>query len=590
VGFQPPTTLKGDIEKDLFDKGFLDNLKGELGFSLLESAVNEPQDKILLIHTDQLEVQIHLLKEFNLGLSKVDISLIPVDYYQNQEIFMIAEEEFPAHLFEGKFLGFDDTYITGISEMLVFANSSKAMKIFLDDVDSDNTWGKSLQHKRYVAGISKNAWFNFVINVPRFWNSVVEISSPNWQAFFQKYAPQLKSLDLMTLQLTDNEEGHDMNLEMGYNLGPIKAVQDVVLTENKSVKFNYQLIYGPKTIQNFNDKSFEYVVQDELFNLHLLTSEGEIVFSEPLEGPIVSEIFQIDYYKNGKLQLLFATGERVHVLDRFGRSVPGFPTNPSEEVITHLNLVDYSNTRDYRYFVATESGNLYLLDSDGQALEGWNPNKGSGSLAVMPAHHRIAGVGDQMIAFGSNGYLHLFNRRGESQIGSPIRIGEAIESDYIIIERGSAKDTRIVTVTKDGEVVQVNFKGELAYRNQLLRPDRESRFNLIKDQNDNRYLFVVQEFNKVTVMDPEFKVLFTKDITGVELEFQYFSFGAEKNIFVVIDKTQEFIYLYNINGNLLNTLPISGMNKIDLKYSGSQNEYTIHTIHLNRFSEYKLPI
>ncbi len=589
LSFQPRNTLKGDIEKDLFKKGFLENLKGGLGFSLFETVVNEPQDKILLIHTDRLEDQIQLLKEFNLGLAKIDLSLIPVDYYQNREIFMVAEEEFPAHLFDGKFLGFDDTFITGMGEMLVFANSSKAMKIFLDDVASDNTWGKSLQHKQFMEGVSQNAWFNFVVNVPRFWNSVIEISSPNWQAFFQKYAPQLKSIDLLALQVTEKNNGHAVNVQMGYNPGPIKAVRDIALSENKSIRFNHQLIFGPKSIQNFNDKSYEYVVQDELFNLHLLTSEGERVFSKILDGPIVSDIFQIDYYKNGKLQLLFATGEMVYVIDRFGSPIPGFPTNPSNEVITHLSLVDYSNTRDYRYFLATEPGNLFLLDSDGKALEGWNPNKISGSLSAAPAHHRIAGVGDQMVAFSNNGNLHLFNRRGEPQIGSPIRLGGALDSEYIVIERGSAKDTRIVTVTKDGEVVQVNFKGELAYRNQLLRPDRESKFSLVKDQTDNRFLFVVQEFNKVTVMDPEYKVLFTKEISAGDLDFQYFSFGADKNIFVLIDKTQEFIYLYNIKGDLLNTLPISGKTEIDLKYSGSQNEYTIHTVNQDKFSEYKLP-
>ncbi len=589
-GFQPRSTLKGDIEKELFEKGFLKNLKGDLGFLMLETVINEPQDKILLIPTDRTTEQIQLLKEFNLGLGKIDLSLIPVDFYQNLEIFMVSEDEFPAHLFEGKFLGFENTYITQMENLLVFANSSKAIKIFIDDVSSDNTWGKSLHQKRFIEGVSKDAWFNFVVNVPRFWNTVIEISSPTWQAFFQKYAPQLKSVDLMALSVKNNQMGHSVNLDLGYNLSPIKAVQDVVLKENKSVRFDNQLIYGPVSIQNFNDKSFEYVVQDELFNLHLLTSEGEIVFTESMDGPIISEIFQIDFFKNGKLQLLFATGGMVYVIDRLGSSVAGFPINPSNDRIAHLNLVDYSNTRDYRYFVATETGNLYLLDSKGNALEGWNPNKINGRMATKPAHHRIAGVGDQMIALGSNGYLHLYNRRGEAQVGSPIRLGSGLGSEYIVIERGSAKDTRIVTVTTEGEIVQVNFRGELAYRNQLLRPDRESKFNLVKDQNDDRYLYVVQQFNKVSVMDPEMKVLFTNEITASDYDFQFFSFGSDKNIFVVIDKTQEFIYLYNLEGKLLNTLPISGSNKIDLKYSGNQNQYTIHSIHGFYLSEYRLPI
>ncbi|SDZ56305.1 MULTISPECIES: hypothetical protein [Rhodonellum] len=589
-GFQPRSTLTGDIEKNLIEKGFMENLKGQLAYLMLETVGNEPQDRVLLIQSDQVDKQIQLLKEFNLGLEKIDLSLIPVDYYQNQEIFMISESDFPAHLFDGKFMGFGDTYITGMENMLVFANSSKSLKIFIDDVYSDNTWGKSIAQRRFVQGVSGAAWFNFVINVPRIWNSVVEMSLPNWKVFFQKYAPQLKSMDMVAMNVSGKDGKNEVNLAFGYNLDPIKSVQSVVLTENKSVQFSDRLLYGPKSIQNFNDKSVEFVIQDELNKLYLITSEGEVVFSQELDGPVVSEVFQIDYYKNGKLQLLFATSGNIYAIDRFGVSIPGFPVNPAEEAITHLNLVDYSNNKDYRYFVATEAGNLFLLDNQGKALDGWNPKKVNGPLATVPAHHRIAGVGDQMLALSSKGELYLFNRRGEAQIGSPIRLGDALTTDYILLERGSAKDTRIVTITKDGEVVQVNFRGELTYRNQLLRPDRESKFNLVKDQNNDRYLFVVQEYNKVTIMDSEYKVLFTKDISAEEMAFQFFSFGGDKNLFVLIDKTQEFIYLYDLKGELLNAQPIGGTGKIEVKYSPATNEYIIYNVEEFRFKEYKLPI
>jgi DNA-binding beta-propeller fold protein YncE len=123
-----------------------------------------------------------------------------------------------------------------------------------------------------------------------------------------------------------------------------------------------------------------------------------------------------------------------------------------------------------------------------------------------------------------------------------------------------------------------------------LRPDRESKFYLIKDQKEDRYLFVVHEYNKVTIMDTEFNTLFAIDIFSESLEFQFFSYGSDKNIFVIVDKNQEFIYLYNLEGTLLNTRPVSGDQKIEIKYSGSQNEYTVYAISGNRFSEYKLPL
>lgn len=589
-GFQFTSTLKGDIEKSLIDKGFLNDLTGEAAFLLFELIANEPQDKVLLFQSNQIQDKVQLLRAFNASLDRTDLGELPSDFYQQQEIIRVAAEEFPAHLFGGKFQGFSDTYITAVSDVLVFANSSKAMKLFIDDVNNDNTWGKSLNQKRLIDGLSPENGYNLLIDIPRFWTAVVENSAPNWKSFFQKYAPQLKSFELLNLKVKEEGKKNAVVLELGYSMNPIKSVQDVLLTENRSVAFSNRLTYGPVTVQNFIDRSQEFVVQDEANNLYLLTSEGEQVFGYNLDGPIVSSIHQVDFYKNGKLQLLFATESQVYIIDRLGNMVSGFPVRIEGQTITHLNLVDYSNSRDYRYFIATAEGNLILLDKNGKALEGWNPKSISGPVFSAPAHYRIAGVGDRMVALSTKGQLYFFNRRGEPEMGSPIRLGEGLASDYILLERGSAQESRLVTITKEGEVVQVNLKGELTYRNQLLRPDRESKFYLIKDQKDDRYVFVVHEYNKVTVLDSEYKTVFTVDVFSENLDFQFFSFGSDKNIFVLVDKSQEFIYLYNLQGTLLNTLPIVGDHKVEIKYSGGQNDYTIYTISGNKFSEYKLPI
>jgi len=138
-------------------------------------------------------------------------------------------------------------------------------------------------------------------------------------------------------------------------------------------------------------------------------------------------------------------------------------------------------------------------------------------------------------------------------------------------------------------VVRINFKGEFTDRKQLLRPDRTSNFNLVKDQIEDRYLFVVHDYNKISVLGPETELLFEKNLSSELLDFQFFSFGGERNVFVVIDQVQEFIYLYNLKGELLNTRPISGKNRLDIRYSSSRNEYSIYSIHENTFSEYKMP-
>src|SRR5690606_39299032 len=97
-------------------------------------------------------------------------------------------------------------------------------------------------------------------------------------------------------------------------------------------------------------------------------------------------------------------------------------------------------------------------------------------------------------------------------------------------------------------------------------------------------------YNQVSVLNADLAPLFEKRLFSAEVDFQYFSFGGDKNIFVVIDKVQEFIYLYNLHGELLNTRPISGYHKVEINYSGSNNEYGLLVIDGHRFSEYKMPL
>src|SRR5690606_19394669 len=104
------------------------------------------------------------------------------------------------------------------------------------------------------------------------------------------------------------------------------------------------------------------------------------------------------------------------------------------------------------------------------------------------------------------------------------------------------------------------------------------------------HLFVLHEYNKISVLNAESERLFEKGIFSEDLSFQFFSFGGGKNIFVVIDKVQEFIYLYNLQGQLLNTRPINGHQNLEVKYSGSKNEYSILAIHEDRLTEYKMPL
>lgn len=587
--FQTKSTLKGEIEKSFPEDEFFDLLTGEIVYLIMEEETGtQESDKLLLLKSKDAPAQFASLKNF--GIGAVQGRTLVSEYHRNKEIFAIGEEDFPAHIFEGQFVGFSGTFATYHDDVLIWGNNIQAVRRFLEDLENDHTWGKTITKKRILDTVVKESGYNFVINLPMFWNSLLKNTTPKWTSLLQKYAPQIKSMDLLSIQLEDTGKNQLIHMQVGYNMTPYKSISDIVLQENLSVQFNSDLIYGPEILRNFTDNSTEFLLQDEYYRANLITQEGDLVFTEQLDRPIISKVSQIDYYKNGKLQMVFATEQSIYGIDRLGNLLPDFPFSlPNGATISHLNVIDYDNTRDYRFFVASNTGELYLFDKYGEIMEGWSPKITSGSLATNPAYHRIPGIGDYMVAVNKTGEVHLLNRRGESQVGESVQIGQGVSTPYVLQQRGRASETQLITVTDEGEVVRLNFKGEITDRKQLLRPDRASTFHLVKDQAEDKFLFIVHDFNKITVLTPETEILFEKNLSSEDLDFQFFSFGGDRNIFVVIDRVQEFIFLYNLKGELLNTRPISGKNKLDIRYSSSRNEYSIYAINEKSFSEYKMP-
>ena len=80
---------------------------------------------------------------------------------------------------------------------------------------------------------------------------------------------------------------------------------------------------------------------------------------------INSEIFQVDYFRNGKLQLLFSTRNELYLIDRNGNFVEKYPVKLRSPATCGLSVFDYDNNRDYRLFIACEDKHIYAYTKEG---------------------------------------------------------------------------------------------------------------------------------------------------------------------------------------------------------------------------------
>lgn len=180
---------------------------------------------------------------------------------------------------------------------------------------------------------------------------------------------------------------------------------------------------GPDIVVNHVNNTREVLVQDVQHRLHLLASTGQVLWSRQLDGPILGPVAQVDRFRNGKLQLLLNTAGSLHLIDRNGKDVGGFPVTLRSPASAPLAVFDYENERDYRVIVPTRDGLLLNYGLDGQPVKGWERPKFSAAATATVAHLRIKGK-DHLVAVCEDGSVHILDRRGTVRERTNLRLGE----------------------------------------------------------------------------------------------------------------------------------------------------------------------
>jgi hypothetical protein len=275
-----------------------------------------------------------------------------------------------------------------------------------------------------------------------------------------------------------------------------------------------------------------------------------------LDGDIIGNVEQVDYFSNGKLQFFFATHDALHVVDRLGNYVRPYPVKIQEPDVEFVSIVDYDHSKKYRFMVGGKSGKLWMYDKQGSNLEGWTPKDIDESLFAAPRHYRIRGK-DYIVAIRKDGNAYVMNRRGETLKGFPINLNARPEGDYFLESGNSLKSTYFVVVSRDGFRIKFNLEGKIESRESLVKNTADARFSLIREKDDKSYLIMRQEARQLTIFDDDYKQLVASDFVGNNpITTQFLNFGGGKIFISITDKVQELSFVYDGKGHLLTQVPV----------------------------------
>ena len=227
------------------------------------------------------------------------------------------------------------------------------------------------------------------------------------------------------------------------------------ITEAFVTELDAEIISAPQTIKNHITNAHDIAVQDLNNTLYLISSSGNILWKKELQGKILGKIEQINMYKNGRLQLAFATLNRLYVLDRNGNNVSPFPLKFNDAITEPLSVFDYDKRKKYRLLV-TQGKKLLMYNTAGTAVKGFNYKNNGSVITTQPRHFRIGSK--DYIVFAAGEVLKILNRKGDVRVNVKDKIRFSDNELYLY-------KNKFTTTNTLGQLVQVDTQGKLSTKN-----------------------------------------------------------------------------------------------------------------------------
>ena len=417
-----------------------------------------------------------------------------------------------------------------IEEYLVLSSSESVLQLVISNYLNKNTLESSYTYETIQNALSDEASFQTYFDTKTLKDLINELFDTGLN---QK---DLNAYKLSGLQLVKDDHIVHVNSILQKSKSKHSKTQ---ISESFSLTLSNAILMDPIFVTNHRTKKKDILVQDIDYNLYLISNKGVILWKKKLMGAVLGKVEQVDLYRNGRLQLAFATQNRLYVIDRNGKDVERFPLKFKDDITQPLSVFDYDKQRNYRFLI-TQNKNLLMYDSKGTSVKGFK-YVATEPVSSQPKHFRVRG--NDYIVFSTSNRLNLLDRRGSIRV----KVKETINFSGAAIYLNNSLFT---TTNTNGDLVQVNTKG--AVSRQALGLDSKH------DITSSSKTLVTRSDNKLSIKS-----------NVIDLDYGSYSppnlFYLRDKIYISITDLQaQKIWLFDSQAKLFPGVPVFGTSAIDL--------------------------
>lgn len=554
-------------------------LKDEAVFCEMETVTDEASKKIVLLNTSNITGAIKKLDDFSTIAENLTPNFQHKPFsYLNFYVRKLEINQFPALLFGGMFQGFPHCYYTQASGYIVLANSEEAMKDFLTNLSSGQTWDGLSIYSDFVKKLNTNAQVTAIISPQRTWNNIYHSLQGDWQKAYQEHELRAKGMRLIAYenQVVNSKYGARILIEKS----PIakEAVLNQLFIQD-SLMLPKPIVGSPILMYNPDTNQDEILIGNAENQISLLAANNQLINTQTIDSKLKETLFPIDFYHNGRLQYLGQSNNAVYIFNRHNK-------NGLEIFKPNIALKG-----EIKALTATAS-KLYVGDANGQlfAIEG-----ATQKIIKIPTPRPFLNILDiKTVSFKNNIYLAIVQRDGTLSVinesgtvlkgfpvvplhDRPINMISNPDEIILISETGEIKSIGVDGVSKEFDVPQIE------------RPNKITKFEILFDQKQNDWLIIRRTPTDITVFDKHGKsliIIANTNTLGTKLKL--FDLGNDLRIIALFDGQRNS--LFDLRGKQLGNNSLQASNLPYLSYLTSYNKLFIYNPNGTKFETWTIKV
>jgi hypothetical protein len=417
--------------------------------------------------------------------------------YQNTLISKLHSEDFSEACF-GSLFKQKPTHVFQFNSCFYFASGIEAAKELIYALSNNSTLRNNSTFIAYATENLNTSCNYFYYTVPNLHNDLVKALTT---IDLNERKESTSNLTEANLTVTKQKGSFKFRMQLNYRSPFSNEIPNLLW----QCDLDSNLQTAPGIFVNHLTQENELVVQDKLDQVYLINSTGTVLWKKKINEAIRSTVYTVDIFRNKKHQILFNTDNYLHLIDRNGNYVQGYPVKLPAKATNALSLIDYDQDGNDRVFIACANKLIYNFTLYGVRSEGFKPFKTDAEVKLPVKFVRV-GQSDYLITIDESGLIHAFSRKGDGRIGFKNKAVEQCQ-DFAIVSTNNINSTFLYYI--------------------------DVKNNLI---------------NKISFADKKDVIKLRTDITNAQIKFDEVNNDQTPDF---IAQTESGLLVYDINGTLI---------------------------------------